>query len=150
MKKLLTLILLSALAAGCQGATEENEQLIELQNLNLTAQESWDVIYFTRYEAQVKVPDPVNQDFLTMEIRANNSADVSDLEAVGVNGSTMVYDNACGGAFDCFYLQFEDTIYDVNFTTSSSELPPENLDGIWNPTVEVETYEMIDLLLTAE
>lgn len=149
MKRLLTLLLISALAFGCQRNVESDDKLVELAHFNLTAPENWDVIFYTGSEAQLRVPDPNNLDYLILDVRDAEDKIYGEAEPVGSNASTRVYDDACGGAFDCFYLEFEGKTYSIVFSVSSSEQAPENLDGIWFPEVVVETQEMIDLLLTA-
>lgn len=141
---------LSTLAFGCESA--ENEQLVTLQDFSVEAPDHWDVIYYASNEAQFKTPDPSFMDYLIMDVQEVSDFEAAEASIAATNEATevVVYDDACGGALDCFTLQVGESHYSVTFTVESTETPPADLDGVWAPQVEVSTQELIDLLMTAE
>jgi|GEM_PF-4543136 len=149
MKRVISLMALTLLALGCQGV--DKEKLVNLHDFTLTAHEDWDVIFYGSKEAQLKVPgETYHFDYLNLRINKDEAIDLTGFGMIGANDDNIVYDNDCDTAYDCFYLQIEDTLYEATFTVSSQETPPEDADENWTPDIHVDTQEMIDFLLTAE
>lgn len=142
------LIALMTLMLGCQ--SESNEQMIELKEIELTTPEDWQVIFYGREEAQMKVPgDSIDFDYLNVSIRENSNFDVPQLKSLKEKENVIVYERECKDLYRCFYLKVEDTLYNVDFQISSTEIPPANADESWRPNVNVETDKIVDFLLTA-
>lgn len=152
MKYSLFLVLAFVLAgAGCMSATVVNS--VEVAGLTFDLPADWEVVSVEESSARIAVPDDQYDVVLPLEVE---ELDVSQTERLRegkmgetpeevVSGAT-VYSEVCAPSNGCVYILNNDKGYQVTFLVAeSNELPPEDLDGVWFPSVDVTREEIAEV-----
>lgn len=96
----------------------------------------------------ISVPDATYEVQLVMTLEADGAEPIEGTEMMATEENIQIYNIGCGGAYYCGNLMFDGQSYNYAFQVESTEPVPENLDGIWTPSIDVTQEDLADFIGT--
>jgi hypothetical protein len=153
MKKILISVLASVLLiTGCSSTKTVSN--LELESFTFEMPTDWTLISQTENSAEIAIPS-VEQFELVLEMQLNklysNSLPVEGTdEVITTADNIQLYNLGCGGALYCGNIAYNQTAYAYQFTVTSTEPAPENIDSIWIPQVSITQDDLKNFISTVK
>jgi len=139
---------LMLVGAGCTASTDVSPVTLE-NGVTFDVPSEW---IWLDFPSDDSVRFETSQDPYNVIEKIDVFASDQELVGEGVIEETenaTIYANPCGGALACYYVEFEDGLYEVYWNIpSSNQEPPEDLDGIWHPDHNVTKDVILEVMRT--
>jgi hypothetical protein len=153
MKKYFASLILSVLVlAGCSTASSSSTLTIAPFSFELPV--GFTLISQSDNTAQIAIPNVENYELSLDMLLVEESDSVLPVEwsdeITLTNERVQIYNVGCGGPLYCGNLALDGVPYSYSFTLNSTEVAPENIDGIWLPQSSVTPEDLAVLISTVK